>query len=73
MSHLLREHAPIAQDGWKTIDEEARERLLPGLAGRRLVDFSRPHGWEYSAANLGRVEDVGAGARPRGIPAACWS
>ncbi|HEY5285794.1 MAG TPA: family 1 encapsulin nanocompartment shell protein [Solirubrobacteraceae bacterium] len=57
MSHLLREHAPITQAGWKLIDEEARERLLPGLAGRRLVDFSGPHGWEHSATNLGRVEE----------------
>lgn len=56
MSHLLREHAPITDAGWKLIDEEARERLLPGLATRRLVDFSGPHGWELSATNLGRVE-----------------
>jgi uncharacterized linocin/CFP29 family protein len=56
MSHLLREHAPITDAGWKLIDEEARERLLPGLAARRLVDFSGPHGWEKSATNLGRVE-----------------
>jgi uncharacterized linocin/CFP29 family protein len=56
MSHLLREHAPITDEGWKLIDEEARERLLPGLAARRLVDFSGPHGWEHSATNLGRVE-----------------
>jgi uncharacterized linocin/CFP29 family protein len=56
MSHLLRDHAPITDEGWKLIDEEARERLLPGLATRRLVDFSGPHGWEYSATNLGRVE-----------------
>jgi uncharacterized linocin/CFP29 family protein len=56
VSHLLREHAPITADGWKLIDEEARERLLPGLAARRLVDFSGPHGWEHSATNLGRVE-----------------
>src|ERR1700727_2728265 len=56
MSHLLREHAPITDDGWKLIDEEARERLLPGLATRRLVDFSGPHGWEHSATNVGRVE-----------------
>jgi uncharacterized linocin/CFP29 family protein len=58
MSHLLREHAPITEAGWRAIDEEARERLLPGLAGRRLVDFSGPRGWEHSAINLGRVEDV---------------
>jgi uncharacterized linocin/CFP29 family protein len=56
MSHLLREHAPITDAGWKLIDEEARERLLPGLASRRLLDFSGPHGWEHSATNLGRVE-----------------
>jgi uncharacterized linocin/CFP29 family protein len=58
VSHLLREHAPITAEGWKLIDEEARERLLPGLAARRLVDFSGPHGWERSATNLGRVEDA---------------
>ncbi len=58
MSHLLREHAPITETGWRTIDDEARERLLPGLAGRRLVDFSGPHGWEHSATNLGRVESA---------------
>lgn len=55
-THLLRSHAPITDAGWKLIDEEARERLLPGLAARRLVDFSGPHGWEHSATNLGRVE-----------------
>ena len=51
-----RARADHATSGWKLIDEEARERLLPGLASRRLVDFSGPHGWEHSATNLGRVE-----------------
>jgi uncharacterized linocin/CFP29 family protein len=60
MSHLLREHAPITAANWKLIDDEARERLMPGLAARRLVDFSGPHGWEHSAVNLGRVESVTA-------------
>jgi uncharacterized linocin/CFP29 family protein len=55
VSHLLREHAPITQTGWEVLDEEARERLTPGLAARKLVDFSGPHGWEYSATNLGRT------------------
>ena len=49
MSHLLRAHAPISERGWELIDEEARERLTPGMASRRLVDFAGPHGWEYSA------------------------
>ena len=57
MSHLLRSHAPISEDGWKLLDDEARERLTPGLAARRLVDVSGPLGWEYSAANLGRTDE----------------
>jgi uncharacterized linocin/CFP29 family protein len=55
MSHLLREHAPITQASWSLIDGEARERLTPALAARKLVDFAGPHGWEHSATNLGRT------------------
>jgi uncharacterized linocin/CFP29 family protein len=55
MSHLLREHAPITEAGWSLIDTEARERLTPALAARKLVDFSGPRGWEHSATNLGRT------------------
>ncbi|HSC02352.1 MAG TPA: family 1 encapsulin nanocompartment shell protein [Solirubrobacteraceae bacterium] len=55
MNHLLRSLAPISDSGWKMLDDEARERLTPALAARRLVDFSGPHGWEYSATNLGRT------------------
>ena len=58
MNHLLREHAPISDSGWEMLDQEARQRLEPALAGRKLVDFSGPHGWEYSATNLGRVAPV---------------
>jgi uncharacterized linocin/CFP29 family protein len=57
-NHLLREHAPISDTAWALIDEEARERLTVALAARRLVDFSGPHGWEYSATNLGRTEPI---------------
>ena len=58
MSHLLREHAPITAEAWRLLDEEARERLTPALAARKLVDFDGPHGWEHSATNLGRTEKV---------------
>ena len=44
-----------ATSSWELLDEEARERLTPQLAARKLVDFSGPHGWEYSATKLGRT------------------
>ena len=75
MNHLLRTHAPISDSGWEMLDDEARERLEPPLAARKLVDFSGPHGWEHSATNLGRVETLTsppsegvAGARRRVLP-----
>jgi uncharacterized linocin/CFP29 family protein len=55
MNHLLRSLAPISDSSWKLLDDEATERLTPALAARKLVDFSGPHGWEYSASNLGRT------------------
>jgi uncharacterized linocin/CFP29 family protein len=60
VSHLLREHAPITERGWDLIDDEARERLTPALAARKLVDFAGPHGWERSATNLGRARGLAA-------------
>ncbi|HEV7401244.1 MAG TPA: family 1 encapsulin nanocompartment shell protein [Solirubrobacterales bacterium] len=58
MSHLLREHAPVTEAGWELLDSEARERLAPALAARKLVDFAGPHGWQHSATNLGRVKEI---------------
>lgn len=58
MNHLLRSHAPITDAGWALIDSEARERVTVALAGRKLVDFSGPRGWEHSATNLGRTESL---------------
>jgi uncharacterized linocin/CFP29 family protein len=58
MNHLLRNQAPISDAGWKLLDDEARERLTPALAARKLVDFSGPNGWEYSGTNLGRVSPL---------------
>jgi uncharacterized linocin/CFP29 family protein len=55
MNHLLRSHAPISDAGWTLLDGEARERLAPALAARKLTDFSGPHGWEHSATSLGRT------------------
>ena len=62
MNHLLRELAPISESGWQLLDREAKDRLAPALAARRLVDFSGPHGWEHSATNLGRTAPLKATA-----------
>jgi uncharacterized linocin/CFP29 family protein len=69
VSHLLREIAPISESTWSLLDREARERLTPALAARKLVDFSGPRGWEHSATNLGRVRAL-AGAPADGLRAA---
>jgi len=63
MNHLLRDLAPISASGWELLDDEARERLQGPLGARRLVDFSGPHGWQHSATNLGRTEEL---PRPNG-------
>src|SRR3954466_13714802 len=55
MRPLVREQAPMPEATWRMIDEEARERLAPALAARKLVDFGGPHGWDHSAMNLGRT------------------
>lgn len=66
MNHLLRSHAPISDVAWNALDEEARERLAPALAARKLVDFSGPHGWQHSATNLGRADSL-ASAPAEGV------
>jgi uncharacterized linocin/CFP29 family protein len=70
VNHLFHELAPITAAGWAAIEEEASQTLRTYLAGRKVVDFSGPHGWEESSVDLGRVEsikshrsDVGASLR----------
>jgi uncharacterized linocin/CFP29 family protein len=58
MSRLHRELAPISDNAWKEIEKEAARTLRTFLAARQLVDFSGPHGWDYSADSLGRLERV---------------
>lgn len=73
MSHLLRGQAPITEAGWALLDSEARERLTPALAARRLVDFAGPRGWAHSATDLGRTQalanspEEGVAARQRRV------
>jgi uncharacterized linocin/CFP29 family protein len=72
MDHLLRELAPITDDGWQQIDDEARTRLSAHLSARRLVDLDGPHGWDHSARNMGHLREVPAvptGTEPGAVEA----
>ena len=68
MDHLYRELAPIPEAAWEQIESEAKGRLVTQLAARKLVDLSGPHGWNHSATDLGRVDEV---ASPSEGVAAC--
>jgi uncharacterized linocin/CFP29 family protein len=58
VSHLLRSHAPISEAGWDEIDGELTRSLKHFLAGRKLVDFTGPNGWDYACVTTGEVEPV---------------
>ncbi|MEX2254129.1 MAG: family 1 encapsulin nanocompartment shell protein [Acidimicrobiia bacterium] len=58
MNHLFRDLAPVSDAAWGEIETEAKRALENFLAARRLVDFTGPHGWTYSASTLGSVEPV---------------
>ncbi len=61
MNNLKRELAPVSSAAWSQIDCEARRVLALKLAGRKLVDFSGPHGPTTAAVNLGRLEALPSG------------
>ena len=74
MDHLYRELAPVSEAAWAQIESEAKSRLVTHLAARKLVDLAGPHGWGYSATDVGRVDEVSgpaegvAAARRRVLP-----
>jgi uncharacterized linocin/CFP29 family protein len=58
---LKREHAPVTPEAWQQVDDEARRVLKLHLAGRKLVDFSGPHGWTLGGVNTGRLNHIEKG------------
>ena len=58
MDLLKRKLAPISDAAWQQIDDEAKRVLKLNLAGRKLVDFSGPHGWELAGVNTGRLQHL---------------
>ena len=71
MDLLKRNQAPITPEAWKQIDDEAKRVLRLNLAGRKLVDFDGPHGWQYAAVNTGEltIKTDGALGVPWGVRA----
>ncbi|MBS3787941.1 bacteriocin family protein [Candidatus Bipolaricaulota bacterium] len=55
MDFLKRSLAPITDESWGEIDEQAREVLANKLTGRKVVDVIEPRGWDYSAIPQGRL------------------
>ena len=53
---LKRDLAPILPEALAAVDQEAARVLKLNLAGRRIVDFKGPHGWELAAVNTGRLQ-----------------
>jgi uncharacterized linocin/CFP29 family protein len=68
MDVLRRELAPIADEAWKYLDQQAVDVLKTQLSARTLVDFSGPHGLELGAVNLGRLDIARSGGEvPWGV------
>ena len=55
---LKRKLAPVLPSAFAAIDAEASRVLKLNLAGRRIVEFRGPHGWELAALNTGRLTMV---------------
>ena len=69
MNHLLREVAPLSEEAWSQVDDEARTRLSNYLAARRLVDFTGPTGWKHSPHKLGTSAEIESPSKVAGVQA----
>mgnify|MGYP006301763897 FL=1 len=58
MDILNRSLAPIPQEAWNFIDDEAREILTNNLNGRKAVDFVGPKGMDFGVVNTGRIKSI---------------
>ena len=58
MDNLHRELAPVSDEAWAQIEEEAARTFKRHLAGRRVVDVHGPAGQGLSAVGTGRVRDI---------------
>ncbi len=55
MDFFKRTLAPVIDEAWQQIEEEAGRALRANLSARAIVDVRGPMGLDYSAVNLGRL------------------
>ena len=60
MNNLHRELAPISEEAWSQIEEEASRTLKRYLAARRVVDVQGPAGAALSAVGTGHLRNLEA-------------
>src|SRR5271165_6071594 len=60
MNNLHRGLAPISDEAWAQIEEEATRTLKVHLAGRRVVDVQGPSGVALAAVGTGHLQDIAA-------------
>src|SRR5579872_2012824 len=60
MNNLHRELAPISDEAWGQIEDEAARTFKRHLAGRRVVDVEGPAGLEFAAVGTGRISEIDA-------------
>ncbi|MGH6681577.1 MAG: family 1 encapsulin nanocompartment shell protein [Bradyrhizobium sp.] len=70
MNNLHRELAPVSDQAWTQIEEEAARTLKRHLAARRVVDVPAPKGLAFSAVGTGHVHRIQAPGD--GIQVAQW-
>jgi uncharacterized linocin/CFP29 family protein len=58
MNNLHRELAPILDEAWAQIEEEASRTLKRYLAARRVVDLQGPAGTMLSAVGTGHTRTI---------------
>ena len=60
MNNLHRELAPISDEAWASLDDEARRTFTLHLAGRRVADVIGPDGPTLSAVGTGHLHEIEA-------------
>src|SRR5215469_13742387 len=58
MNNLHRELAPISDEAWGAIEQEATRTLKRYLAGRRVLDVNGPAGSTLSAVGTGHLTGI---------------